>query len=50
MDLVDRSAIPALHDAARRHRSAYLGCLFTRTVSRVQVLFAFQTRQTAPCG
>jgi hypothetical protein len=27
MDLIDRSAIPALHAAARRHRSRYIGCL-----------------------
>ncbi len=50
MDLVDRSAIPALHDAARRHRSVYLGLLFTRAISRLQMLFALQTRQTAPCA
>lgn len=27
MDLIDRSAIPTLHAAARRHRSQYLACL-----------------------
>jgi hypothetical protein len=50
MDLFDRSAIPSLHAAARRHRSVYVSCLFTKAVSRLQALFAFQPRQTAPCA
>ena len=39
MHLVDRSAIPTLHDAARRHRAAYLGCLFANFRTRLAGLF-----------
>jgi hypothetical protein len=39
MDLVDRSAIPTLHDAARRHRAAYLRCLFANFRTRLAGLF-----------
>ena len=50
MDVIDRSAIPDLHAAARRHRSVYVACLFNRLVAAV--LNAFKTRvpQTAPCA
>jgi hypothetical protein len=40
MDLIDRSAIPSLHAAARRHRSVYVSCLF-------RMLFG---HRTAPCA
>jgi hypothetical protein len=29
MDLIDRTAIPSLHAAARHHRSVHVGCLLT---------------------
>ena len=50
MDLIDRSAIPALHAAARHHRAVYLGCLWSKAVSRIAALFAVHTRRTVPCA
>jgi hypothetical protein len=46
MDLVDRSAIPVLHAAARRHRSLYLSCLF----ASLRAWFARSPVRTVPCA
>ena len=50
MDLIDRSASPSLHAAARRQRSVYVSCLFTNLANRVVSLFHVRPVRTAPCG
>jgi hypothetical protein len=51
MDLVDRSAIPALHAAARRHRAVYVSCLLARLAAGFGSLFTERpTPRTAPCA
>ncbi len=51
MDVIDRSAIPALHAAARRHRSAYVSCLVSRLTAGLASLFHSRpTARTAPCA
>ena len=51
MDPVDRSAIAGLHAAARRHRSAYVSCLFSRWAAGVARLFTERPApRTAPCA
>jgi hypothetical protein len=40
MATIDRTVIPSLHDAARRHRAVYLSCLFKLLLGR----------RTAPCA
>ena len=51
MDLVDRSTIPVLHAAARRHRSLYVSCLFARLAAGLGSLFTERpTPRTAPCA
>jgi len=51
MDLVDRSTIPTLHAAARRHRSIYVGCLFARLAAGIGSLFTERPApRTAPCA
>ena len=51
MDLVDRSTIPNLHAAARRHRSEYVSCLFGQF--KINFLNLFRVRpapRTAACA
>jgi hypothetical protein len=50
MDIIDRSSIPSLHEAARRQRSAYVSCLFKSVAARITGWFAVDPRRTAPCG
>lgn len=50
MDLVDRSAIAALHAAARRHRAVYLSCLFTSLASWLGGLFTSRAPSSVPCA
>ena len=51
MDLIDRSAIPSLHAAARRHRSIYVSCLFSRWAAGVASLFTERPApRTAACA
>jgi hypothetical protein len=51
MDLVDRSTIPGLHAAARRHRSVYVSCLFSRWAAGVASLFTERPApRTVPCA
>ncbi|MGH8669390.1 MAG: hypothetical protein ACREUN_10230 [Burkholderiales bacterium] len=50
MDLVDRSVIPSLHAAARRHRSVYVSCLLKKAFARVAALFTIHAHRTAPCA
>ena len=51
MDVIDRSTLPALHAAARRHRSEYVACLFRQF--RIDFLNLFRARpapRTAACA
>jgi hypothetical protein len=50
MEAIDRSAIPAIHAAARRHRAVYVGCLFNKLVTRVAARLSIPTYRTAPCA
>ena len=51
MDLVDRSAIPGLHAAARRNRSVYVSCIFSSWASGVAGLFTERPApRTVPCA
>ncbi|HEX6295486.1 MAG TPA: hypothetical protein VFZ74_02840 [Burkholderiales bacterium] len=40
MNTIDRTVIPSLHAAARRHRALYVSCLFRMLIGR----------RAAPCA
>ena len=49
--VIDRSTIPVLHAAARRHRSVYVSCLVSRLTAGIANLFHSRpTARTAPCA
>ena len=50
MDIIDRSIIPDLQAAARRHRAAYLGCLFVSFKNRLSSLLHVGSRRTIAWG
>ncbi|HKX37474.1 MAG TPA: hypothetical protein VJN20_02345 [Burkholderiales bacterium] len=50
MDIIDRSIIPDLQAAARRHRAAYLGCLFASFRTRLSGLLYAGSRRTIAWG
>jgi hypothetical protein len=51
MDLIDRSTIPGLHAAARRHRSVYVSCLISRFSTAIGNLVKSRAApRTAPCA
>ena len=50
MDIIDRSIIPGLQAAARRHRAAYLGCLFASLRNRLSGLLHAGSRRTIAWG